>query len=88
MQLTSQGDSAGAGGGPEHPGLKSALDYETRNCSLFPNTPLLSGVVLHPGMPALASFHALLGFVSLLVSLREAIYLQPFSSPEPVLDWI
>lgn len=56
LHLTSDGDSAGAGEGAEHPGLRSALEYETRNCSLFLNAPLLSRVVLHPGMPALSSF--------------------------------
>lgn len=51
LQLALGGDPAGGG-----EVSKSALEFESRNCSLFQNTPLLSGVVSQPGMPALSSF--------------------------------
>lgn len=48
---------------------ETAASFKTRLCSVE---------LFHsPGCLLFPPFHALLGFVSLLVSLREAIYLHP-----------
>lgn len=69
----------------DHPRGWSPDRCDTRNCSLFSSTQRLDGVVLQPLVPALASFHSVLGLVSLLVSLSTRF---EFSSPGLALCWV